>query len=394
LIPLDEIRVSGKSFMVIAGEASGDALAAELVVALRETSTSPLTFFGVGGRAVRDAGVETVFDFSQNAVWGLEALKRLGEYREALKQVVELAIKRKPDAIICVDFGGFNSRVAQEIKNHVRGSTDAAWQPRIIQFVSPQVWATRPWRAKKLARNVDLLLTIFPFEKTWYAQRVPKLRVEFIGHPMVDRYARDVTDDRFSNQAIVSTKPPHVVILPGSRPSELRRHLPVLNDALTRIRAQTPGVRATIILGESLLPFARQIGLPADVEVRSAGLATALAHADVAIAKSGTITLECAFFGVPAVVLYKTSWPTYLIAKPLVNVRWAAMPNILANEEVFPEFVQGAATGENIARATLEFLNDAARRNWVKAKLKEIVSSLGESGASRRAAKAILGLMA
>ena len=183
------------------------------------------------------------------------------------------------------------------------------------------------------------------------------------------------------------------MIFPGSRPSELQRHLPVLSEALEKIRAQEPGVRTTMIIGESLIERARQIGLPANVEVRSSDLAGALANADVAIAKSGTITLECAFFGVPTVAMYKTSWPTYAIAKSIVSVKWIAMPNLLANEEVFPEFVQGAATAENIARATLEFLNDSTRRNWVKGKLKEIVSSLGEPGASRRAAEMILSLM-
>jgi lipid-A-disaccharide synthase len=382
--------VTAKSFMVITGEASGDALAAELVTALRAASTSPLQFFGVGGAQVRDAGVETVFDFTGNAVFGLEALKRIGDYKARLKQLVALTIRRQPDAVICVDFGGFNSRFAAAIKNHVR-ATGGAWQPKIIQFVSPQVWASRPWRAQKLARNVDLLLTIFPFEKAWYARRVPQLRVEFAGHPMVDRYARSVPADRFAANKLPGENP-RLVIFPGSRPSELQRHLPILSEALQKIRVSKPGVRTTMVIGETLIARARQIGLPSDVEVRSTDLAGALANADMAIAKSGTITLECAFFGVPTVAMYKTSWPTYLLAKSIVSVKWIAMPNLLANEEVFPEFVQSAATAENIARGTLEFLNDSGRRNWVKGKLKEIVSSLGEPGASRRAAEMILSL--
>ena len=378
--------------MVITGEASGDMLAAELVTALREKSSSPQKFFGVGGAQVRDAGVETVFDFSQNAVFGLEALKRLGEYKARLQQLLALAIERRPDALICVDFGGFNSRFAQTVKEHVRGQGETAWHPKIIQFVSPQVWASRPWRANKLARNVDLLLTIFPFEKAWYAQRVPQLRVEFVGHPIVDRYARDIPNERFAAGRMPGANP-RLVIFPGSRPSELKRHLPVLSEALAQIRAVKPGIRATMILGETLMPAAKQFGLPEGVEVRSANLAGALAEADVAIAKSGTITLECGFFGVPTVVMYKTSWATYALGKSLVNVKWVAMPNLLANEEVFPEFIQGQATSDNIAGATLELLDDAARRNWVKTKLKEIASSLGGPGASRRAAEMILSLV-
>jgi lipid-A-disaccharide synthase len=377
--------------MVISGEASGDAIAAGLVTALKQHAPEPLTFFGVGGAQVREAGVETVFDFSSNAVFGLEALKRLGEYRARLGELLKLAVARRPDAIICVDFGGFNSRFAGLVREHVATARDD-WKPKIVQLVSPQVWASRPWRADKIARNVDLLLTIFPFEKAWYAQRVPHLEVEFVGHPIVDRYVGTVSKDRFTSPTI-ATEHPCLVVLPGSRPSELKRHLPVLNKALRIIRHQKPGTRVAMVLSAALADVAKEIGLPDGVKVRSTGLAEALATADAAIAKSGTITLECAYFGVPTVAMYKTSWATYALAKRLLNVRWIAMPNILANEEVFPEFVQGAATSESIARATLEFLNDTGRRNWVKAKLRDIALSLGDPGASQRAAEAILRLI-
>ena len=134
------------------------------------------------------AGMELIFDFTRHAIFGLEALKRLGEFRQHLQHLLQLAVERKPDVIVCVDFAGFNRRFAHAVKEHVRRSSDG-WNPKIIQYISPQVWASRPGRADKMAKDIDLLLAIFPFEKDWYAARVPELPVKFIGHPIIDRYA-------------------------------------------------------------------------------------------------------------------------------------------------------------------------------------------------------------
>lgn len=182
-----------------------------------------------------------------------------------------------------------------------------------------------------------------------------------------------------------------VLLLPGSRPDEMRRHLPVILGALDLIRAKVPDVRARMVLPhKSLVKQAKALGLPAGLDARAGGLPESLAEASVAIASTGTVTTECAYFGVPTVALYKTSWSTYQIARRIVKVKYLAMPNLLANEEVFPEFVQAAATSDNLARATVELLRDAARRARVKAKLAEIVASLGSPGATGRAAKAIV----
>jgi lipid-A-disaccharide synthase len=381
--------------MLIAGEASGDALGAELVTALRSAvlklppADAAPRFFGVGGPQMQAAGVELIFDFTLNAVFGLEAFLHLWEFRRRFKCLLRVALDRAPDAIVCVDFGGFNRRFARAAKGHVgRNHAPGHWDPKIIQYVSPQVWASRPGRADKLAKDVDLLLSIFPFEKSWYAKRTPHLRVEFVGHPMIDRYAEKLpgTEKRFCSDA------PAIVFLPGSRPTELKRHLPVMADALRLIREAQPKVRAVMVLSESMGELARRLGLPNDIEVQSS-LADALANADLAVAKSGTVTLECAYFGVPTVAMYKTSAATYAIAKRIVKVKWIAMPNILANEEVLPEFVQSAATPHAIARAALELLEDETRRNTVKGKLRNIRASLGTAGASARAADEIIKLL-
>lgn len=185
-----------------------------------------------------------------------------------------------------------------------------------------------------------------------------------------------------------------VLLLPGSRPDELRRHLPVMIEALRLIRAKAINLRARMVLPkEGLVQQAKALGLPVDLEVRVGGLPESLTEADLAIASTGTVTTECAYFGVPTVALYKTSWSTYQIARRIVTVKYLAMPNLLADEQVFPEFIQGAASPENIARAALEFLRDEGRRARVKAKLAEIVASLGGPGASRRAAHVIVEML-
>ncbi len=395
--------------MLIAGEASGDLLGAELVSALlaaskqSEDGRAP-QFFGAGGPKMAAAGVELAFDMTQHSVIGISGvLKDYFKFRRFFNQLLKLAIERKPDAIIGVDFGGFNLRFGHAIKEYVRNNPFSKWNPKIVQFVSPQVWASRPGSANLLAADYDLLLSIFPFEKDWYARRVPKLRVEFIGHPMVERMQKSEVSPSSavallrrveSQKSGISAASPKILLLPGSRPDELRRHLPVMLGALKLIQEKSPAGRAKMVLpNKALKTIANRLSmLPPDVEIQVGELPKALAEADVAIASTGTVTMECAFFGVPAVTLYKTSWLTYQIGKRIVTVKSLTMPNLLANGEVFPEFVQNAATPENISHAALELLQNESRRAQIKSRLAEIVSSLGDSGASERAAAAILSL--
>jgi lipid-A-disaccharide synthase len=398
-----------KTFMLIAIEPSGDQLAAELVHALRDqfaagepiltpdyqplyTSLEP-RFFGAGGPQMAKAGVELAFDMTAHSVIGSDFLKHYFEFRRVFQDLCKLALDREPDAIICVDSFLFNGLFAREIKEYVQAHSDwfHTWNPKIIQYVSPQVWASRERRAYQLARDFDVLLSIFPFEKQWYARRVPRLRVDFVGHPIADRHS---ARNGVPSLQQISSSAPLLLLLPGSRRKELTRHLPVMLGALSIIRASIPDLRARMVLpSESLLQQAKDFGLPAGVEVQCGGLPESLQEARAAIASTGTVTLECACFGVPTVALYKASWTTFQIGKRIVKVKYLAMPNLLANEEVFPEFIQNAATAENIARAGLELLRDEPRRARIKAKLSEIVKSLGSAGASQRAASAILGLL-
>ena len=401
--------------MLIAGETSGDLLAAELVSALREQSAilhppSSPQFFGAGGAKMAAAGVELAFDMTQHSVIGItDVLKNILKFRRLFNQLLALALERKPDVIIGIDFGGFNLRFGQAVKKYVRENPFSKWDPKIVQFVSPQVWASRPGRADKLARDYDLLLSIFPFEQAWYAKRVPKLRVEFVGHPMIGRFTND--DLRFTRcnsessrsrgdetQIKKKLETPHVVsynvlLLPGSRKSELQRHLPVMLDALKLIQEKLPATKAKMVLpNPALVSLAKSLGAT-NLEIQIGELPWALAEADVALASTGTVTMECAFFGVPTVTLYKTSWLTYQIARRIVTVKSLTMPNLLAGETVYPEFIQSEATPENLSRAALELLQDESQRGQIKTQLAQIITSLGEPGAAKRAANAVLSLL-
>ena len=378
-----------KTFMLIAGEASGDLLAAELVAALRAQSPDA-TFFGAGGPKMAAAGMELAFDLTQNAVTGItDILKNVFKFRRLFNQLLALAIERKPDVIIGVDYGGFNLRFGHAVKEHVRNHP-GAWNPKIVQFVSPQVWGSRPWRATKLAADYDLLLSIFPFEKDWYAKRVPQLRVVFVGHPMVNRFAME---DGSRKMEVGVKNPPIVLLLPGSRRGELQKHLPPMLGALKLIQEKLPAAKAKMVLpDESLVQLAKSLGVTANVEIQIGDLPQALAEADVAIASTGTVTMECAFFGLPTVTLYILSWLNYQIGIRILTSKWLTMPNILADEVVYPEFLQYDATPENLSRAALELLQDESRRTKIKSQLAGIVASLGEPGAANRAATAVLSL--
>ena len=381
------------SVMLIAGEASGDFLATELVAALRaECGPHVPKFFGAGGPKMAAAGVELAFDLTQHSVIGLwEAVRKYGQFKRLFDRLLHLACDRQPDIIVCVDFSGFNRRFAAAIRREVRRRRGIFhnWSPKIVQYVSPQVWASRPGRAFQMARDYDLLLSILPFEKSWYAARVPELRVEFVGHPIIERHAKVAV-------VKIDGRGSELLLLPGSRVSELRRHLPPMLAAWERIRVARPDVRARMVLpSDEMVQLVHAIGGVTlnSIALQIGGLSEALATATVAIASTGTVTLECALFGVPTVAMYRTSWPTYIIGRQIVQVKYLAMPNLLADEPIYPEFIQSAATAENLAAAALQFLDNAELREAAKSKLTRVAESLGETGASQRAAKAILELL-
>jgi lipid-A-disaccharide synthase len=376
--------------MLIAGEPSGDLLAGELAEALRNAvqarGAPPPHFFGAGGPRMAAAGVDLALDLTQFAIIGLaDVLRNIWRLRQILQEMLDLACARRPDAIICVDYGGFNRRFAAAL----RARQPPGWSPKLVQYVSPQVWASRPSRAKTLARDLDLLISILPIEKPWYARRFPSFRVEFVGHPIVDRHptAREV-------RAPEPDAPPRVLLLPGSRPSEIARHWPLMIAAARRVHLSTPAHWIAVFIDESQRTAAMEAnpgdGVP--LETRVGGLSDELSRASLAVASTGTVTLECALWQVPTLAIYRASWSTYQIARRIIRVRHLALPNLLASRPVMPEFLQHHATPEAIAAAAGRLLQHAAERHKIRDQLRDVVAGLGPPGAARRAAEAILSL--
>ena len=364
--------------MFMVGEISGDTLAVELFKAMQSEGME-VNAFGAGGPKMKEAGIDLEIDLTEHAVIGIwEAVRNYRKFKGFFDQLLSLAHKEKPEAIICIDNPGFNLRFIRAIR---KAAADSDWDPKIIYYISPQLWAWHSSRVRQISEDVDLLLSIFPFEKEWYAKHAPGFPVDFVGHPLCDRYP----DLEFSDPKIIH-EPRRLLLLPGSRSKELSRHLPVMFEATRGVEAEP----LIVLPNESLAAQARLL-IPevADWDIQVGDMEKALSRADVAIASSGTVTLECAWFRVPTVVLYKTSLITYLLGRLFIRVKHIAMPNVMAEREVFPEFIQSDATGENLARQVNNYLDEPDRRIELREQLDVIADSLGGKGAAIRAAKSI-----
>ncbi|MEE2942187.1 MAG: lipid-A-disaccharide synthase [Verrucomicrobiota bacterium] len=388
-----------RTILMIAGEASGDTLGAELIESIRQQPKGEnINFIGAGGPKMEAAALRSEFDLSEHAVVGIwEVLKNYFKFRRLFRQLFELATRREPDAIVLIDYPGFNLRFAKAIRRYNTHGDGAfgGWQPKIVCYVSPQLWAWKEGRIKQIAKDIDLMLSIFPFEKDWYAERVPAFSVKFVGHPLVDRYPLTKQDKKnLPLNPDLFTEQPTVLLLPGSRRREIQKHLPVMLDA-AKIVSKKIKIRLSMVLpSNEMLVLAKQhISTDTEINLKVGGLAKALDQASLAIASSGTITMECAWFQVPTVVLYKTSPMTHLLAKALLKVPYLAMPNLLAAEELFPEFIQSNANAGNLAKASIRLLMDKSERARILNGLDRVANQLGQPGAVNRAAQAVLGAL-
>ena len=249
------------------------------------------------------------------------------------------------------------------------------------------MWASRADRIYTLENNVDCLLSLFRFEKKWYHLRAPGFRVEYVGDPMRAKY-----QDLFPEPDKALSTPPSMVLLPGSRQGELKRHLPILREVLEQIQRRATKVDCCMILSnqEHLETAKGLLGSLPGLRFQEGGLSQALEQADLAIACSGTVTRECAYHGVPTVVFYRLSWFTYQLARRLVQVKYISMPNIMLNREVFPEYIQKEACGEKIAGKVLEMLQSASLRREVRDALAELMVEPTTQRGFHQAAKVTL----
>jgi lipid-A-disaccharide synthase len=380
-----------RKLMIVAGEPSGDAHAAALVNAMREaTPNDQLAFFGATGPLMRAAGVESVIHSDDLAIVGLlEIGNALPKFWSAFKKLREVAIEQKPEAVVLVDWPDFNLRLAHSL--HRRGL-------KVIYYISPQLWAWRSHRVKTIERDVDLMLTILPFEQGWYAKR-GVTQVEFVGHPLAGEVKARYGREEFCRLHDLDPARPIVSLLPGSRRKELLRILPPMRDAALRISQARPDVQFVIVVAPSRsIEEATQIiqvGLNTPDQtftIVNQETLEALAASDAAALASGTVTLEAALLGTPMVIVYKESAINWNVLGRLITTDHYGLVNLIAGERIVTELMQDELNGERLA-AELLLLLEQQRNLTLRRRLHEVAHQLGEGGASRRAAEHILDFL-
>ena len=371
------------TILVSAGEASGDLYASLVVEELRRISPQ-VEFFGCTGPRLRAAGVRTVVDAASLAVVGLvEVVSHIpriyGEYRKLLAA----ASSARPDLAILTDSPDFHLRVAGKL--HRQGIP-------VVYLVAPQAWAWRKGRVKQMRRNLRRLLCIFPFEEEFFTRH--GVETTYIGHPLAGLVRPALTRDEFFRKHRLAAERPLITVLPGSRRGESARHLPALLDAVQRIYSQQAVnfvLPASATTGAAF--FTGRLGR-SPIQVIEGESWDAMAHADLALAASGTVTVEAALLGTPMVTFYKVTTVSWLAGKFLVDVPFYSMVNLIAGRAVVPELMQSEMTGENLARHALRLLSDGPARAGMKAGLAEVRQKLaGGSAAPQRAALVIKDIL-
>ncbi len=370
-----------RAIYLVAGEASGDNHGAALMEALRLMQPG-LRLLGRGGPRMKRYGGERFIDWiDQAGVVGLwEVVRHYGYFRHEFRKTINEIAATRPDAVVLIDFPGFNLRLARALHDRSLGG-------KIIYYISPQVWAWNRGRIPQMARWLDLMLCIFPFEAELYEQS--GLRTIFVGHPMIE----DLEAKR-----IATPRAPHLVgLFPGSRTREVRKLFPILIEVMRQMHVQRPELHFEVaaasealagVIQQQLEPFASSLG---KVEIVVGQTAETMQRSSVGVVASGTATLEAAFFRLPFVLVYKVAALTYLAGRMLIRVKHLGMPNVLADREIVPEFIQGKAEPAAIAAAMLRLIDDRDRREQMIADFDEVIAKLGTGGASRAAAQAVLG---
>ncbi len=379
--------------MIVAGEPSGDAHAAELVCALREVAPEvQFEFFGSTGARMRAAGVESIVQADDLAIMGIvEVGLVLPRFWQAFRRLKRAATERRPDAVILVDWPEFNLRLARAL--HRRGL-------KVIYYISPQLWAWRSYRARNIRRDVDLLVSILPFEKDWFARR-GMTHVEYVGHPLAGEVRARYGREEFCGRNNLDRSRPIVALLPGSRHKELVRILPPMLAAASVISRRRPDVQFAVVVAPNRDPGEAEAIVAAgnfDSDLRDSlrlvhhETREALAAADVAAVASGTATLEAALLGTPLVIVYKESPINWHTLGRLITAEHYGLVNLIADHRIVTELMQNELNADRLAEELLALL-DPVRNRSLRGDLHQVAEKLGEGGASRRAAQTILDFL-
>ena len=367
--------------LISAGEASGDIHAAAVTAAIKKIDSSA-EVFGMGGDALRNAGGEVLFDIKDHGVMGfVEVLKKLPDLFKLRDDFEKVMDERKPDCLITVDYPGFNMKLAKLA--HDKGIP-------VVSYIAPSAWAWHKSRAKKVAKIVDKVACIFPFEYDVYKEA--GAYVEFVGHPLVDIVKPSMTKEEAMAFAGKEEGKKLILLMPGSRLMEIEKMLPTLLEAAKIIKKQLPEVsfvmpRAGTIPISLLEEKIQASGL--DVKITEGNNYDLFSVADLALATSGTVTLEAALCGLGSVIVYKTNPVTYFIAKLLVNIPHIGLPNIVAAKSVVPELIQNDFTPAKVAQEALALL-ESERNVKMKEDLAYVKERLGKPGAVGRVAELVL----
>ena len=367
--------------LISAGEASGDIHAAAVTAALKQIDSS-IEVFGMGGDALRAAGGEVLFDIKDHGVMGfVEVIKKLPDLFKLRSDFARVMDERQPDCLVVVDYPGFNMKLAKVA--HDKGIP-------VVSYIAPSAWAWNKGRAKNVAKIVDKVACIFPFEYDVYKEAGAP--VEFVGHPLLDIVKP--AWERTEAEAWVGKQPGHplVLLMPGSRLMEIEKMLPNLLAGAKLLKKQLPEVqfampRAGTIPLELLQSKIKASGL--DIKITEGHNYDLFSVADLALATSGTVTLEAALCGLPSIIVYRTSALNAFIARRVINIPNIGLPNIVAGRQILPELLQEEFTPANVAKTAVELLAPE-RRPQLEADLAFMKARLGEPGAVKRVAQLIL----
>jgi lipid-A-disaccharide synthase len=373
-----------KQILIISGEASGDLNASNLAKSILKIDPE-IKFLGVGGTLLRQAGVEILCDIKELAVIGFfDALKKLPRFLALQKLILEKIKYQAPDAIILVDFSGFNLRLAKKINKAIP----------TIYYVSPQVWASRPGRVKTIKKYIHKMIVLFKFEEQFYKKQ--GIDVNFVGHPLLDTVKPAMNRKDFIAKYNLSGSKTAIALLPGSRKQEIENILPIMLKASYLINKGLGQNNVQFLIAKSLQvdwDFYKRNGAASsnlDLKIIEGKAYDCLASSDFALVASGTATLETAILQKPFVIIYKMDLLNYLLYRPQVRVPYIGIVNIIAGREIIPEFIQFQAQPKNISEKVLRILKDPLELKRIKTELNQIKSLLGEKDASSRAAKIIL----
>lgn len=376
--------------MLVAAEASGDALGARLAAAIRARLGDKVRFIGVGGDQMAAQGVLSPFDITQLSVLGLvEGLAAYPRVVARVRETLDLARREKPDIAVLIDSWGFTLRVARGLKRQTPALP-------VIKYVGPQVWASRPGRAAVLAATVDHLLTIHAFDAPLFEAH--GLRTTFVGNPVLARRFPAADPQALRSRLGAAPDAPVLLVAPGSRPSEIARMAGPFGEAVDRLARHHPGLEVVVPVAATVAPAVRAAAQSWKARVTliddPASKDLAMASADVALACSGTVTTELAMAGPPVVVGYRIGGLSYAILKRLVRTPWISLVNIAAGRMVMPEFIQHACTGERLSQAVGALLADPAARADQAAQQQQALLQMGRGGPdpSEAAANVVLAL--